>query len=140
MAIETNITSRSVSFILVIVLLTAICVGQGAMMFITIEAATAANDQADRNVFARLAWMSLVLLCLSLIMTFWVLLRYVRQRMRDTQPPHEPSKYINAWELAGKRFQLNEDNEPEDPDYLPDDGEDEEDEDDEDSRPRDRWR
>ena len=145
MAIETNTTSRSASFVVVIVGLTVICVGLGAMMFITIEAATAVKDQAARKLLARLAWMSLVLLCLALIMTVWVLLRYVRHRMRDAERPSPPSTYINAWELAGKRFQLNEDNEPEDPDYLPDDGEDEEDEDEDDDEelppgPKDRWR
>ena len=143
MAIEPNTTSRSASFVVVIVGLTVICVGLGAMMFITIEAATAVKDQAARKLLARLAWMSLVLLCLALIMTVWVLLRYVRHRMRDTERPPEPSTYVNAWELAGKRFQLNEDNEPEDPDYLCDDDEDDDDDDDDEEqgpRPKDRWR
>jgi len=142
-AIEPNTTFRSASFVIVIVGLTVICVGLGAMMFITIEAAMVTNDPAARKLLARLAWMSLVLMCLALIMTIWVLLRYVRHRMKDAERKPEPSKYINAWELAGKRFQLNEDNEPEDPDYLSDDGlgeDEDEDEDEEDHRPRDRWR
>jgi len=135
MAIETDTTSRSASFAIVFLGLIVICVGLGAMMFITIEAATAIDDQATRKLLVRLAWMSLVMLCLALMMMVWVLLRYVRYRMRDGQQAPEPSKYVNAWELAGKRFQLNEDNEPEDPDYLPDDGQD-----DDDKQPRDRWR
>jgi len=131
-----------VSFVVVFVGLVIICAGLGAMMFITIEAAMTVNDPSARKLLARLAWTSLALLCLALVMTVWVLLRYVRQRMRDAQRPLEPSKYVNAWELAGKRFQLNEDNEPEDPDYLPDNGQDDEDDDDEDEddHPRDRWR
>jgi len=137
-AIETNTTSRSASLVIVIVGLTVICVGLGAMMFITIEAATTTSDPAACKLLGRLAWMSLVLLCLALIVTVWVLLRYVRHRIRDLQTPRRQSTYINAWELAGKRFQLNEDNEPEDPDYLSDD--DLEDDEDEDRRPPDRWR
>jgi membrane protein implicated in regulation of membrane protease activity len=144
MAIETDTASRSTSFTVVLVGLVIICVGLGAMMFITIEAVSATTDQAARKLLARLSWLSLVLLCLAVLMTTWVVLRYVRHRLRDgAATPAEPSQYVNAWELAGKRFQLNEDNEPEDPDYLCDeeDEDDEEDDDGEQDRgPKDRWR
>jgi membrane protein implicated in regulation of membrane protease activity len=142
MAIEDNTASRSASFAVVLVGLVIICVGLGVMMFITIEAASATTDVAIRKLLARLSWLSLVLLCLALLMTTWVLMRYVRHRLRDgAAAPAEPSSYVNAWELAGKRFQLNEDNEPEDPDYLSDDEEDnEDDEGDQGPGPKDRWR
>jgi len=142
MAIETNTASRSASFTVILVGLVIICVGLGAMMFITIEAASTTTDLAARKLLARLSWLSLVLLCLAGLMTMWVVLRYVRHRLRDsTPPPAEPSPYVNAWELAGKRFQLNEDNEPDDPDYLCDDDEDIDDDDDQQGPgPKDRWR
>ena len=142
MAIETNTASRSASFTVILVGLVIICVGLGAMMFITIEAASTTTDLAARKLLARLSWLSLVLLCLAGLMTTWVLLRYVRHRLRDgAATPAEPSQYVNAWELAGKRFQLNEDNEPEDPDYLCDDEDADEDDDGEQDRgPKDRWR
>ncbi len=143
MAIETNTTSRSTSFVVVLVGLVVMCVGLGAMMFITIEAASATTDPAARKLLARLSWMSLVLLCMAGLMTMWVVMRHVRHRMRDSAaPPAEPSQYVNAWELAGKRFQLNEDNEPDDPDYLSDGDEDVDDDDDEGPAPgpKDRWR
>jgi hypothetical protein len=142
MAIETNTASRSASFTVILVGLVIICVGLGAMMFITIDAASTTTDLAARKLLARLSWLSLVLLCLAGMMTMWVILRYVRHRLRDNvPPPAEPSQYVNAWELAGKRFQLNEDNEPDDPDYLCDDDEDIDDEDDQqDPGPKDRWR
>ena len=75
-------------------------------------------------------------------MTTWVVMRHIRHRLRDSEAaPAEPSQYVNAWELAGKRFQLNEDNEPEDPDYLCDDDEDVDDDDEEQTPgPKDRWR
>jgi len=144
MAIETNTTSRSTSFAVILVGLVIICVGLGAMMFITIEAASATTDQAARKLLARLSWMSLVMLCLAVMMTTWVVMRHVRHRLRDgAAPPAEPSSYVNAWELAGKRFQLNEDNEPDDPDYLCDGDDDDDDDDDDDQQdpgPKDRWR
>jgi membrane protein implicated in regulation of membrane protease activity len=144
MAIEDNTASPFASFVVVLVGLVIICVGLGAMMFITIEAASATTDLAVRKLLARLSWLSLVLLCLALLMTTWVLMRYVRHRLRDgAAAPAEPSSYVNAWEIAGKRFQLNEDNEPEDPDYLSDDEDDEDQDDDEGDQgpgPKDRWR
>jgi membrane protein implicated in regulation of membrane protease activity len=144
MAIETDTSYRSASFVVVLVGLVIICAGLGAMMFITIEAASATTDVAIRKLLARLSWLSLVLLCLALLMTTWVLMRYVRHRLHDgAAAPAEPSSYVNAWEIAGKRFQLNEDNEPEDPDYLSDDEDDEDQDDDEGDQgpgPKDRWR
>ena len=144
MAIEDNTASRSASFAVVLVGLVIICVGLGAMMFITIEAASGTTDLAVRKLLARLSWLSLVLLCLAVLMTTWVIMRYVRDRLRnDAAAPREPSTYVNAWEIAGKRFQLNEDNEPEDPDYLCDDEDDEDQDDDEGDQgpgPKDRWR
>jgi len=147
MAVDRNPIFRPVSLAVILGLL-VICIGLGAMMFITIEAASVVQDKDVQKLLARLSWMALVLLCLAMLMTFWVVLRHVRTQMRSrSAPPGEPTPYVNAWELAGKRFQLNEDIEPEDPDYLADDGEDEDDEDDDDeddepgSRPpRDRWR
>ncbi len=142
MAIDTDTSSHSPSFVVIIVGLVVICVGLTAMMFITIEAASTTTDQAVRKLLARLSWLSLVLLCLAVLMTTWVVMRYVRHRLRDSEaPPAEPSQYVNAWEIAGKRFQLNEDNEPEDPDYLCDDDEDIDDDDEgQGPGPKDRWR
>jgi hypothetical protein len=155
MALDDDSRQRSAS-LAVIIGLVIICIGVGSMMFITIDAASSAKDPSARKLLARLSWMSLVLLCLAMLMTVWVVLRHVRNRLRnDLSKPSEPTPYVNAWELAGKRFQLNEDNEPEDPDYLPDteegpdegglDGEEDQDgedgEGDEPSQgPGDRWR
>jgi len=148
MAIDDDSRQRSASLAVIIGLL-IICIGVGSMMFITIEAASSAKDPAAKKLLARLSWMSLVLLCLAMLMTVWVILRHVRNRLKsDLSKPSEPTPYVNAWELAGQRFQLNEDNEPEDPDYLPDTDETEDDEDDENGDegdedakgPRDRWR
>ncbi len=140
MAIEDDTTSHSTSFAVILVGLAVICVGLGAMMFITIDAASTATDLATRKLLARLSWLSLVLLCLAVLMTTWVIMRYVRHRLRGVAAaPAEPSSYVNAWEEAGKRFELNEDNEPEDPDYLSDeDGDEDDGEPGQD--PKDRWR
>lgn len=141
MAIEDNTASRSASFVVIFVGLAVICVGLGAMMFITIEAASTTTDHAVRKLLVRLSWLSLMLLCMAVLMTTLVIMRYVRHRIRGgSAAPEEPSSYVNAWEEAGKRFQLNEDNEPEDPDYLSDDDDGDDDDDEPGQRPRDRWR
>lgn len=141
MALDTDPSSRPLS-LPVIIGLVIICCGLAAMMFITINEASVVQDPAVKRLLARLSWMSLVLLCVAMLMTLWVSLRHVRLHMRDRSPePSEPTSYVNAWELAGKRFQLNEDTEPDDPDYLTDDeAEDDDDSDDDAPGPRDRWR
>lgn len=108
-------TSPAVSFLFVFVGLLALAAGLIAMLVITTRAAIAVGDAATRKLLARLAWMSLALLCLTVVLLLWALLRHVRYRLRAA-PPLKPSKYVNAWELAGQRFQLDEDDEDDDGD------------------------
>jgi hypothetical protein len=98
---------RSASFAFVVLGLVAICAGLGAMLYVTTTAVGAVADEATRKLLLRLAWGSLTLLCVALVLLVWAVLRHIRHAVAGS-PPLPQSQYVNAWELAGKRFQLPE--------------------------------
>ncbi len=76
------------------------------------RAGASAENAAMRKILARFAWVSLVVLSFAIVLLFWAVMRFYRER----HPPrrertHTP--YVDAWSLAGKRFKL-EDDEQED--------------------------
>ena len=101
-------THRSVSFGFVVLGLVTISAGLIAMLAIATQGAAKIPDPATRRLLLRLAWLSLALLCLAVVLLIWAILRQIRYNLRMS-PPLKPSQYVNAWELAGKRFQLEED-------------------------------
>ncbi|HUT02064.1 MAG TPA: hypothetical protein VM031_06390 [Phycisphaerae bacterium] len=117
MDLEPGKTSRSVSLGLAIVGQAALAAGLTAMLVITTRGASELTDPAARRLLLRLALLSLVLLLGLLLMVVWSIIRYIRHRLHLTKPL-EPSTYVNAWELAGKRFKL-EDNDAEEQDRDP---------------------
>jgi len=127
MDIGSERTSRSVSFGLVIAGQAAIAGGLVAMLIITTQGAAKIPDLAARELLLRLAWLSLLLLLLMLLMMVWTVIRHLRHRLQPARP-FKPTPYVNAWELAGKRFQLedddleDEDSDPWDPDGNDDGG------------------
>jgi hypothetical protein len=124
MEIGSERTARSVSFGLVIVGQVAIAAGLVAMLVITIRGAAEIPDPAVRKLLLRLAWLSLVLLLLILLTMVWAVIRHIRYRLGPARP-FKPTPYVNAWELAGKRFKLEEDDrEEEDSDPWDPDGND----------------
>jgi hypothetical protein len=99
--------ARSVSFAFVVIGLVAVAAGLGAMLYVTASAVGGVADLPTRKLLARLAWGSLALLCVTLILLVWAVMRHIRQALTAAEPL-KPSEYVNAWELAGKRFQLPE--------------------------------
>jgi len=112
-------TTRGVSFVFVVLGLVALAAGLLAMLFIAIQGASEIPDPPAQKFLLRLAWLSLLLLGMTLVLLVWAILRHVRYRLRSG-PPLKPSTYVNAWELAGKRFQLEDDEEPEQDGEEPD--------------------
>jgi len=104
---------RTVSVALAIAGQLALAGGLVAMLVITIRGAVNLTDPAAKKLLLHLAWLSLVLLLGMLVMIFWSIVRYARYRLRPG-PEIKPSTYVNAWELAGKRFQLADDDDDED--------------------------
>jgi hypothetical protein len=104
-----------VSFVFVVVGLGALSAGLVAMLAITTQGVLSIPDLPTRKLLLRLAWLSLLLLCVTLLLLVWAILRHVRYRLHSG-PPWKPSTYVNAWELAGKRFKLEDQNDEGQPD------------------------
>ena len=123
MALGSDRTTRSVSFAFVILGLGALAAGLGVMLAIAARGAWQVTDAPTQKLLLRLAWLSLVLLCVTLVLLLWAVLRHVRYRLYSA-PPLKPSQYVDAWELAGRRLTLDDaDDAPDDaPDGAPDGG------------------
>jgi hypothetical protein len=100
--------SRTASFVFVMLGLGLLAVGLGFMLVITLGGARDIADPVTQRLLLRLAWLSLLLLSLTLILLLWSVIRHVRYRIH-WDAPVRPSEYVNAWELAGQRFQLPDD-------------------------------
>lgn len=77
----------------------------------------ASGDEAARAFYFWFSLVALTLLATMVIVLVWMLLHHLSVRAR-TRGPSKPTQYVNAWELAGQRFQLEEE-----PDDTPEDQE-----------------
>ena len=99
--------NQSVSLAILIISLVVLVSGLGVLTLLTARAAGGAEDVLVRRFVGRLAWFSLALLGLTAVLLFWSVVRLFRSRV----PPRRGrirTPYVNAWELAGKRFKLEE--------------------------------
>ena len=116
---------QAVNSIILIVALIAIVVGLVALTLLTARAAGEVKDPDLHMVLARLAWVATALLCFTLLLLLWAVMRFVRSRIRFSTE-RAPIPYVDAWALAGKRFKLpEEDDDGEDSDSQDDDPDDE---------------
>ena len=95
---------RTVRFALLTSVLALMAVVLCALLFITLRATLRAAPDL-RDYLGRLAWLCLAMLLLTLLGLVWIVVRYAIHR---TRPPsrHEPTEYVDAWAIAGKRFKL----------------------------------
>jgi len=108
-------TTRTLHFVILISALAVIVIGLSALTILTAHAAAAAPDAPTRKLLLRLAWLSLVLLAMTLVLLLWAAMRLVRSRIRFSKGP-TTTPYVDAWSLAGKRFKLEDDGEDRDAD------------------------
>jgi len=113
MEIGPDRTVRSLSFLFVAVGLVLICAGLGAMLFLAVSAAHQAADLPTKKLLIRMAWISLVLLLLSLLLLVAAAFRHARYRL-EAQQPTRPTPHVDAWAEAGRRFKLPDDEPRED--------------------------
>ncbi|MCJ7545188.1 MAG: hypothetical protein MUP47_11635 [Phycisphaerae bacterium] len=111
MAIDRPSVLRSVDFAIVAISLAVIGTALGCLVFITTGHAAAATDPNVRRYLLRLAWISLTLLLFVVLVFVWLVVRRVSLRMRQRRQPAEPTPYLDAWALAGKRFKLSAEDE-----------------------------
>ncbi len=77
------------------------------MVVVMRDIATASGDA--RSALIDLAKISLAALCVNTLLIFWVFLRSLRAVFRSARRS-EPAKstYVDAWALAGKRLELDD--------------------------------
>ncbi len=106
MAINRPSVFRSIDFAVVVISLVVIGTALGCLVFITTGHAAAEPDPNVRRYLARLSWIALTLLLFVVVVFVWMVVRYVSLRMRQRSKLAEPTTYLDAWTLAGKRFKL----------------------------------
>ena len=92
---------------LVALVLIAFAVGLVLQIAMVSQAAQEVGPAA-RSHFWRVAKVALVLLAVDLVALFWLGIRLLAGRFRGGPPHRKPLPYVDAWSVAGKRFQLDE--------------------------------
>lgn len=99
--------------ILLVVLLIVIAVGLGWLTVMTAQAAAATRDQdqALAKRLGELAWLSLALLGMTLILLLWSVMKLLRGPFVSIRR-HEPTPYVDAWSEAGQRLKIDDTDRP----------------------------
>ena len=107
MEIDRQRTLHAASFAVVMVTLTAVCAGLVAMIVITTKGAKG-SEGATKDYFYHMAWLSLAMLALNILVLAWMAIHRVSGRL-GRRSARQATEHVDAWALAGKRFKLEED-------------------------------
>lgn len=107
MEIDRQRTLHAASFAIVMVTLTVVCAGLVAMIVITTKGAKG-SEGAAKNYFYHMAWLSLAMLALNILVLAWMVIHRVSGHL-GRRSPRQTTEHIDAWALAGKRFKLEDD-------------------------------
>jgi hypothetical protein len=110
--------SQWAKFLVLLLFLAAMAAGLGTLLGVILShygrlpAATEEAAKAERQGVVRLALICAVLLALTLIVMFWMIVRFVGSWF---QAPLERSstEHVDAWRLAGSRLKIPEDDDAE---------------------------
>ncbi len=102
---------RTVNFVVLLVMLGILTVGLGSLTYLATGAAPMAESDNMQKLLARLGWVSLSMLCITLLLLFWTVIRFYRHRFPSSHAASE-TPYVDAWSLAGERFKLEEEDDP----------------------------
>ncbi|HDZ43141.1 hypothetical protein LCGC14_0320930 [marine sediment metagenome] len=113
MEIDSQRYRQSTNQLVLIVLLGVIVAGLSVLMTVALQGARDMTDDPDlRRVLLRLAWLSLTLMLGAVVLLAWATLRFVRQRRKVEQPERPAGPRTDAWVEAGRRFQLEDADQP----------------------------
>ena len=123
MEVERVKTIRAVSFALMVIVLLLIAVGCATTLVVASRSAGLTDpDTPARRAFAKIALLSTATLGLTLVLLVWAATHLVAERFAAAEGrKHPPTPHVDAWSVAGKRFQLDEDDDssPEEGDKGP---------------------
>ena len=103
-------------YLLVMVALGFMCVGLGVVMVLSLRCAGAVKDNPDlRRTLTQLAWTSLVLMVGTSILLVWALIRVLGQRVTKPLLRGPKAERIDAWAEAGRRFEVDDEDDDETP-------------------------
>ena len=117
MDLETGRTMRVVYAVVPLAVPAVMAGGLVVLIHMTNQAAAAAADQHVRKILTRVAWIELALLGMTMILLFGGairLFRFLLPRKNRTETP-----YVDAWAVAGERFELPTDTSDLDEDFPP---------------------
>ena len=113
MEIDTQRRRQSTNQLVLVLLLGVIVAGLSVLMTVALQGARGMTDDPDlRRALLRLAWMSLTLMLGAVVLLAWATLRFVRQRRKVHQPDRPAEPRTDAWVEAGRRFQLEDSDQP----------------------------
>ena len=94
-------TVQRIVLIALIACLALLAAALGAMLFLMLRQAGQTHD-AEQRYFVRMAWLCLFMLCLTLLLAFWLLMRLFATWVPSGG--HPPTPYVDAWAEAGRRM------------------------------------
>jgi hypothetical protein len=108
--------SRWARFLVPLLFLAVIAAALGTLLVLMVShIGTIANlpqKKLERQGLVRLAMICAVLLGLTLIVMFWMIVRFLGARFQKP-PEHTATEHVDAWRLAGQRVHLDDGEEPE---------------------------
>ncbi len=110
----TDRTFGKQGFWVVLSLLVVQALGQGVALGLVFKLSLQGRDEA-RQTPAQIAWLLLILLCLTLLILFWMVARRWREGIL-AGPEAKKTAYVDLWSEAGRRVELQEDDDWEDSD------------------------
>lgn len=106
MVSDTQQTVRRVNYILLMFCMMLSIAGLSFTIFSIARSIESANEQM-RPSMVRLAWVAVVCLGGNVLVLLWIFIRWMRLRLTPPAPlPDTP--YKDAWNEAGKRIQVDE--------------------------------
>jgi hypothetical protein len=124
MDVDSTRRRRSTNLALTIIILILISVGLAIVMTSALRGAQDA-DTKTRKTLTYLAWTSFALMGGSIVLCVWAVIRLSRAHLPDPSADVRPAQpHTDAWAEAGRRFELDEDDEAQEDAETDDENED----------------
>lgn len=110
MDVDRSQAYRTVSLVLQLAALGGVAAGLADMLVGLVGLAGQKLDAAQQRLVLRMAWLSGAILCLTALLVLWTGIRLLKA-LKGRPHRHGPTAYVNAWALAGKRIEVDGDDE-----------------------------